>query len=101
MGSPPPLDAPSPDVQDAAGVDAGFSKGPPAAELCGFALPSLNFHFGFRLPGLGFPPPLPSPFLALGLSCDANNPIDISGGVKWGGGRVGQADPRDPEEEAA
>lgn len=101
MGTAPPKDDPSPAEQDAASVDAGFALGPPVASLCGFAIPSLRFKFGLKfpgLPGISFPPPLPFPFLSLGIHCDSDNPLDVTAGVKYGGGRVSNAPP-DPDQE--
>jgi hypothetical protein len=101
MGTAPPQDDPPPDVQDAQAADAGFALGPPVASLCGFAIPSLRFSFGFKIPGLpgiAFPPAIPFPFLAIGLHCDSDNPLDVTAGVGYGGGRVSNAPP-DPDSE--
>jgi hypothetical protein len=94
MGSPPPTDGPAPTL----GVSAGFAPGPPAAILCGYALPTLRFKIGFKLPKFpfSFPPKIPLPFLSLGLNCDLNNPINISAGLKPGGGRASNGLP-DPD----
>lgn len=95
MGTAPPPDAPPPEVQDAAIANAGFLPGPPAAELCGFKLPSFLFAFGFHLPSLNFPPPLPIFKFALGINCDLSNPIKIDASLTSGGGRQsnGEANP--------
>lgn len=85
-------------------MDAGFDAGPPAASLCGFAIPTIRFKFGFNfnLPGFSFPPKLPIPYLSLGLNCDLNNPLDLSAGLKPGGGRTSNAPPSpDMNENAA
>jgi len=95
MGAPIP-DAPAPETQDAGAVDAGFAPGPPAASLCGFILPTLNFRYAFNLPGLGIQIPPPIPTIALGLSCDLNNPIDVSVNMPAGGGRKPSV-PKDPD----
>lgn len=99
MGSPPPPDAPSPAQQDVVTADAGFAAGPPVASLCGFAIPSFMFKFGLNLKLPGFPPPLPKFSLALGLNCDVNNPINLSGGVAFGGGRKAMFDTAAPDTE--
>jgi hypothetical protein len=90
---PPPGPATSP-------VTAGLAPSPTAASLCGFALPSLRFKFGFVLPALPALPKLPSIHLPLGLNCSQNNPLAVaqSGGkpLPYGGGRTPNADP-DPD----
>lgn len=103
MGTAPPPDAPSPDDQDAASVDAGFAAGPPVASLCGFALPSFipKLSIGIPIPSINFPPPLPKFSLSLGLNCDVNNPLDVAGGIGWGGGRKASFDRNPDVSEAA
>lgn len=96
MGSPPPPDAPPVAQQALATANAGFSPGPPAAELCGFKLPTFLFGIKFNLPPISFPPPIPNFRLSLGLNCSLSNPINISAGVAYGGGRVPNSDP-DPD----
>jgi hypothetical protein len=97
MGDPIP-DLPPPDVQDAAGVDAGFAPGPPAISLCGFKLPLFLLALKYRIPGLNLPIPFPIPKLAIGLSCDLSNPISVTAGVPAGGGRKATFD-KDPDED--
>ncbi len=97
MGTAPPPDGPPPAQQQQIAADASFQAGPPVAQLCGFKLPSLQFSFGFTLPPINFPPKLPSLQAAIGLNCDTDNPLDISAGLDWGGGRVGTQDP-DPDD---
>lgn len=100
-GSPPPPDAPSPDAQDAVSLDAGFQPGPAAADLCGFKFPpSFKFKFGLNL-NIQFPPPIPIPRIGIGISCDLNNPIDVSASLEFGGGRKPLFDPDPDLEEAA
>jgi hypothetical protein len=85
MGSPPPEDAPPPDVQDANGASASFSASPIGFELCGFQLPfafAFNVNFSIPLPAFAFPPTFD---LAFGLSCDLDTPINAPDG----GGREG------------
>lgn len=98
MGTAPPVDGPSVADQNASAASAGFSQSPiPAATLCGFALPKLSFKLGFKLPALKFPP-APSSFgVSLGLNCSTDNPINVSAGLPYGGGRVSTSDP-DPDD---
>ena len=96
MGSPPPPDAPSLEEQDTVATNAQFSPGPPAASLCGFVIPFLSIFFNINLPGIPFPIGLPTISILIGLNCSLSNPIDISGGVSYGGGRIASFDP-DPD----
>jgi hypothetical protein len=93
MGSPPPQDFDPPSAT--AGLDFPPS---PKASLCGFALGLPRFTFGFKLPSIKFPPPIPLPFIAFKLSCDPKNPIDVTAGLAlpFGGGRTPNNDP-DPD----
>jgi hypothetical protein len=70
------------------------------ASLCGFAIPSFLFILKFLLPPLPFPLPLPTFNFSIGLNCDLNNPINVSAGLTWGGGRKPSYD-RDPDEAEA
>ena len=95
MGSPPPPDAPSPDVQDAASAAGALPAAPVGALLCGFALPGLPPFPSFSLPSLSFafPPAFSLPIPPL---CDLAKAISDS--VSFGGGRVGRDDlENDPE----
>lgn len=97
MGSPPPPDFPSPSAQAGAEASAGFSSAPSGPTLCGFSLPVFRFNASFRIPGFpptGFPPTLA---FFLGLNCDLSNPIDAS--FSYGGGRVPNLPPGDPEDD--
>lgn len=96
MGSPPPPDGPPPEEQAAIDASASFEAGPPVTSLCGLEIPSFSFSFGLLLSGISFPPPIPKIKISLGISCDANNPIDVTAGVEYGGGRVATFDP-DPD----
>lgn len=96
MGSPPPPDFPSPSDQAGVEASAGFSAAPQGPTLCGFGLPGFHFNLGFRIPK--FPPfPFPPTFaFFLALNCDLSNPIDAS--FSYGGGRVPNLPPGDPED---
>lgn len=91
MGSPPPTNGPS------ASASLDFPDSPDAS-VCGFALALPRFKFGFVLPPFAFPPAIPLPFSAYKLSCDLNNPVDISAGLKlpFGGKRSANND-ADPD----
>lgn len=99
MAAPPP-DLPAPGAS--ASADAGFATDPSAASICGFKFPPrLRFSFGFVLPPISFPPPIPFPHLMFALNCDANNPLDVSVDVPYGGGRASNNDPDPDLDEAA
>ncbi len=93
MGFPPPPDGPSPDERAEVSADAEFKAGPPVLDLCKFKLPSFLFKIKFKLPPINFPPKLPSFSLSLGLNCDLSNPLNVTAGVKFGGGRVSTGEP--------
>lgn len=87
-----------------ASVDFGdASGGEIKASLCDFSLklPNIKIPPSFKLPPLPFPPPLPIPKLSFTLSCDLNKPIDISAGLKFGGGKIPCSIPDPDAEEAA
>ena len=92
MGSAPPADAPSVAQQAASAAGAGFSAGPPLGQLCGFAIPGFTFKLLPSIPPISFPPPLPSFRLSIGLNCSADNPLSVSAGLSYGGGRVSNSD---------
>ena len=116
MGSPPPDDAPAPiDTSNAAdsscsssngvsgsaggniGLDVGSTH---VATICGFSIdiPSLKFSISLFL-ALLIAFAIPFDFhLSFKLSCDLSNPIDISGGLSWAGGRCSNAPP-DPDDD--
>lgn len=96
-GSPPPPDAPSVEDQNLISAGASFEPGPPALSLCGFALPTFRLAFTLKLPNLPFPPPLPFFNFSLSLNCDLSNPLSVSGGLSYGGGRVASFD-SDPDD---
>lgn len=86
MGSPPPVNYPTPSAQAETEADAGFAPSPSGPSLCGFGIPLFTFNLGFRIPK--FPPFAFPPTFSyfLGLNCDLSNPIDAS--FAYGGGRV-------------
>lgn len=98
-GSPPPPDGNPPNQQAIIDGSASFEAGPPAASLCGFALPTFRFAFSLKLPALPIPPPIPFFSFSLSLNCDLSNPLNVSAGLNWGGGRVATFDP-DPDDVA-
>lgn len=79
-------------------VTAAFTKPELNASPCSFSFKLPSFTFGFTLPDIPFPPPLPIPRLKLVLSCDLKNPIDVSAGLEFGGGRVSNA-PTSPDDD--
>lgn len=64
--------------------------------FCGFKIPFLLFGFSFKIPDFSFPPALPVFRLSIGINCLLSNPVNISAGVAYGGGRVSTSDP-DPD----
>ncbi len=79
-----------------AGANASFTKPELNASPCAFSLQLPKFSIGFQLPPFAFPPPLPGFNFSFKLSCDLKNPIDVSGGLDFGGGRFSCSDP-DPD----
>lgn len=73
------------------------------ASVCGFGIKIPNIPIppiSIALPDiLSLIPKIPFPKFAFALTCDPNNPIDITAGLEFGGGRIPCADPpSDPEE---
>jgi hypothetical protein len=84
-------------IQAQIALGAGFSAGTPVVSLCGFTLPSFSISVLLQLAikiKFTFPPPF---ILAIGINCDLNNPLVITAGIPFGGGRVGTFDP-DPDD---
>lgn len=81
-------------------ADASFSKPELNASPCNFSFKLPSFSFGFTLPPIPFPPPLPIPRFRLAISCDLHNPIDVSAGIDFGGGRVAQSDPSPDDDDS-
>lgn len=67
------------------------------ADPCNFQFSFPRFGFGFVLPSISFAIPFPTIKLSLELSCSLDNPIDVSGGLSFGGGRIPCFDP-DPDD---
>ena len=97
MGSPPPINAPTPAQQSVVSADAGFSDSKPAASLCGFKIPIPYIKFGLNIPFPKLPAFPPVIKLSLGINCSLKNPLSFSASLPWGGGRKGQSDP-DPDD---
>ncbi len=107
MGSPPPVNFPAPTapavptpptIPGQSGFSGGvsFAPAPSGLLLCGFGIPLFQFNLGFRIPK--FPPfPFPPTFaFFLALNCDLSDPIDAH--FAYGGGRVPNVAPGDPED---
>jgi hypothetical protein len=71
-----------------AGATGEFGAPSLNADICEFSLKLPSFSFGFVLPSIPFPPVLPFPKFGFELSCKLPNPIDISAGLEFGGGRI-------------
>lgn len=80
-------------------AEADFEAPDIQVSLCKLSLKLPKFKFKFKLPPLGFPPPIPFPFFGFALSCDPANPIDVSAGLSYGGGRQTRALPDEPDDE--
>lgn len=98
MGSPPPENFPPPTVPT-----LGASFATPSATValpCGLSasIPSwlLKLGISISLP-FAFPPAFPKLNLRFKLTCDPNNPVDVSGGLSWGAGRASNVPP-DPDD---
>jgi hypothetical protein len=76
--------------------NVGTISTPHFPPFCGFKLPFLLFGFSFNVPEFDFPPKLPVFRLSIGINCLLSNPVNISAGVAYGGGRVSTSDP-DPD----
>lgn len=104
MGAPPPPNYPPP--ADDAAVSGQFgveSQGPPVATICGFGIGQPKLKFGLSiLIHFSFPPSIPLPWFSFTLQCDPSSPVDVSGGLPFGGGRPanGEPDPDDVEDAA-
>lgn len=69
-------------------ADASFNAPSLNASLCNFQLKLPSFSFGFVLPPLPFPPNIPFPKFGFALSCNPADPINVSAGIAYGGGKI-------------
>lgn len=71
------------------------------ASVCGFdfPFPTIPFPPAFNLP-FTFPPKLPTIKFALKLTCNPRDPIDITAGIAYGGGRISCRDAAPSEQDA-
>lgn len=84
-----------------ASATASFEKPTLNASKCTFEFKLPSFTFGFKLPSFKFPPfDLPIPRFKLAISCDLSNPIDVSAGLAYGGGREANADPSPDDDDS-
>lgn len=78
-------------------VTATFDKPELNANPCEFSIKIPFPSFTLNLPAIPFPPSFLLLFnLSLSLTCSLDNPIDVSGGIAFGGGRTPTFDP-DPD----
>ncbi len=74
------------------GVEGSFDEPELNADPCNFQFKLPNFSFGVNL-FFKFPPfEIPIPHLRFALSCDPTKPIDVSGDISYGGGRIASFD---------
>lgn len=84
-----------------AGVTADFTAPQINANPCNFSFKLPTFKFGFVLPTFKFPPfDIPIPRFRLAISCDLSQPIDVSAGLDFGGGRTPNGDPSPDDDES-
>ena len=85
-------------------IDVGkFEKPSLNASVCEFSIKIPIPTFDFALPTIPLPSlPIPVFSLSLTLSCSLDAPIDVSGGLDFGGGRFPcfDEDPDDAESDA-
>ena len=80
-----------PKCLDNVGANVDFGGGAfKVASVCDVTikLPKFPLPPVFVLPPIPFPPPLPIPKFSFGLSCNLKDPIDITAGLSFGGGRL-------------
>lgn len=59
------------------------------ASPCAFKVVLPLPKFSLNFPAIPFPPPfLPKFNLHLAITCSLDKPVDVSGGVSFGGGRI-------------
>ncbi len=83
-----------------ADASASFSKPELNASPCDFKFKLPSFSFGFKLPTFSIDLNLPIPHFKLSLSCDLDNPIDISASIEPGGGRESNNDPSPDDDDS-
>lgn len=83
-----------------ASASASFDKPKLNAEECKLSLSLPKFSFKIKFPTIHFPPDfLPKINFQLKLSCSLDNPVDVSAGIKFGGGREPNGDPSSDTQE--
>lgn len=87
---------------DLSSADASVSFTKPAlnANPCNFSFRLPSFIPSLSLPSIPFPPlPFPVPSFEFKLSCSLDQPIDVSAGLSWGGGKIPCFEPSPDEEQ--
>lgn len=69
-------------------ADAAFNAPSVNASICNFQIKLPTFSFGFILPPIPIPPTIPFPKFGFALSCNPGDPINVSAGLAFGGGKV-------------
>lgn len=88
-------------IEDEVDADASFTKPEINASPCNFEFKLPSFTFGFKLPSFKFPPfEIPIPRFRLAISCDLSNPVDVSAGLEFGGGRAAKSDPSPDDDDS-
>ncbi len=84
-----------------ADADVSFSKPTLNANPCNFSFTLPSFTVTLVLPTIPFPPPLPFPIpsFEFKLSCSLDQPISVSAGLTWGGGKIPCFEPSPDEEQ--
>ena len=84
-------------TDDVCVMGSSMPDSPSADSLCAFAIPLPHLP-KFKLPSLlDLLPALPIPRLAISLNCSLSNPLNVTSGLKSGGGRETTRDP-DPDD---
>ena len=76
-------------------ADDIFTVEEATAQVCGVSLTIPIPQINLSIPAIPFPPPLPFPIpqFSFSISCNFDNPVDVSAGLEWGGGRTSNALP--------
>ncbi len=81
-------------------ADPKFGKPDLNASPCNFTFKLPSFTFGFNF-SFKFPPfDIPIPRFRLAISCDLSNPVDVSAGLDFGGGRLSCSDPSPDDDDS-